>query len=151
VNLYLEASAAVKRYLVETGTPEVVAGIAAATQVATSQVSRVEVTATLARAARGGRITHAEAVLVRNAFEADWGCFVQIPTSRSVISQGVQSAWDYGLRGYDAVHLASALTWQVVLGAPVTVATFDRELWKACAPAGLLTWPPGTVFFGAVP
>ena len=50
-------------------------------------------------------------------------------------------AWDYGLRGYDAVHLASALTWQEALGEPVLLATFDKQLWSAAPKAGVAIWP----------
>ncbi len=50
-------------------------------------------------------------------------------------------AWDYGLRGYDAVHLASALYWQESLRQRVVLATFDRELWRAGEAAGLGVWP----------
>jgi hypothetical protein len=50
-------------------------------------------------------------------------------------------AWERGLRGYDALHLAAALFWQETLGEPVTLATFDRQLWQAGAAAGLEVWP----------
>jgi hypothetical protein len=50
-------------------------------------------------------------------------------------------AWEHGLRGYDAMHLAAALSWQELFGAPVTLASFDRSLWAAAANAGLLVWP----------
>jgi predicted nucleic acid-binding protein len=42
-----------------------------------------------------------------------------------------------GLRGYDAVHLASALA----LGEPTTVVTWDEELRRAAAGAGCATAP----------
>lgn len=151
MNLYLEASAAVKRYLQETGSREVAVIIDAAARVGTGAITRVEMTATLIRAARGGRISEADAVLARDALEADWPSFVQIPGEDILIGRAAQAAWDYGLRGYDAVHLASALAWQEVLGQAVTVATFDRELWNACTPAGLLPWPPDLSVFGASP
>lgn len=50
-------------------------------------------------------------------------------------------AWEHGLRGYDAVHLATALVWRETLGEAVTVATWDRELWRAARDAGLSPWP----------
>ena len=50
-------------------------------------------------------------------------------------------AWEHDLRGYDAVHLASALFWQESLGEPVTIATFDAQLWQAGQPIGLSVWP----------
>ena len=45
------------------------------------------------------------------------------------------------LRGYDAIHLSSALLWQEDLGEPVVVATFDRELEGAAVQAGMRAWP----------
>jgi hypothetical protein len=50
-------------------------------------------------------------------------------------------AWEYGLRGYDAVHLASALTWQESVGEQIVLATFDEQLWEAAKRAGLKAWP----------
>jgi len=151
VNLYLDASSAVKRYLIESGSLEARAEIAAAVQVATSVISRVEVTATLTRAARGGRITALEAQLARDAFQVDWLLLTGIPASPLILSRAEQVAWDFGLRGYDAVHLASALHWQEVLGEPVTVATFDRELWNVSATTGLAAWPPDLAAFIPAP
>jgi hypothetical protein len=50
-------------------------------------------------------------------------------------------AWELDLRGYDAVHLASALLWQDSLGRKVTMATFDRKLWQAAEERGLSPFP----------
>ncbi len=46
-------------------------------------------------------------------------------------------AWFHGLRGYDATHLAAALFWQEMLGEPVTMATYDRQLWDAARSVGM--------------
>jgi predicted nucleic acid-binding protein len=45
-------------------------------------------------------------------------------------------AWEHGLRGYDAVHLASALTWQESVGEQIVLATFDQQLWEAASERG---------------
>jgi hypothetical protein len=50
-------------------------------------------------------------------------------------------AWDHGLRGYDAVQLASAHIWQESLGTEIVLATFDRQLWEAAPNVGLKAWP----------
>lgn len=47
-----------------------------------------------------------------------------------------QLARELGLRGYDAVHLASALVWQDGMGEQTTVATFDHRLWRAAGDGG---------------
>ena len=46
-------------------------------------------------------------------------------------------AFEYELRGYDSLHLAAAFLWQEALATPVTLATFDRELWLAARDVGL--------------
>jgi hypothetical protein len=56
-------------------------------------------------------------------------------------SRRVTLAWNYALRGYDAVQLASALTWQESVGMEVIVGTFDRQLWTAARHAGMKAWP----------
>jgi hypothetical protein len=45
------------------------------------------------------------------------------------------------LRGYDAVQLASALTWQESVGTDIVLATFDQQLWEAAPKAGVKAWP----------
>lgn len=59
----------------------------------------------------------------------------------SLVSRAEALAWEYGLRGYDAVHLAAALAWQERITMPIVLATFDRELWEAACQAGLEVWP----------
>ncbi len=46
-----------------------------------------------------------------------------------------------GFRGYDAVHLASALSWQRALERAVTLATYDKDLWRGAQRVGLVAWP----------
>ena len=58
-----------------------------------------------------------------------------------LVSRAASLAWSHGLRGYDAAHLASALFWQEMMGAPATVASYDRQLWEAARAAGLIAWP----------
>jgi hypothetical protein len=39
------------------------------------------------------------------------------------------------------VHLACALVWYEALDEPVTLATYDRELWRGAKASGLVPWP----------
>jgi hypothetical protein len=47
------------------------------------------------------------------------------------------------LRGYDAIHLASALMWRESLGVDTLMATFDKQLWEAALSEGFTVWPEG--------
>lgn len=138
---YLDASALVKRYVIEPGTREVSALTADATGVATAIVSRAEVAAALARAVRVGVLDTAGARRARQRFAREWPDFVRLPLTEALVARADALAWEHGLRGYDAVQLASALTWQDSVGQGVVLATFDRELWEAAPRAGVQAWP----------
>ena len=69
--LYLDASALVKRYLSEPGTPETNQAVAEAAAIATTIVSRPEVAAALAKAVRVGAADRAEAHSLLEAFRSD--------------------------------------------------------------------------------
>jgi predicted nucleic acid-binding protein len=125
---YLDASVLVKRYVQEPGSEEVSRLIARARVVGTSAITRVEVTAALARAAL-------------TAFQGEWESLVRVELIEVLLGRAAQVAWERGLRGYDAVHLASALFWQEMLGESVTLVTYDRELWEAAGHAGLGVFP----------
>jgi len=138
---YLDASAIVKRYLVERGSRETIALTADSEMVATSIVSRAEVAAGLASAARVGLVTRDRARGAQRAFAGDWSDFVRVPITDVLVERAEALAWEYGLRGYDAVQLASALVWQESVGADILLATFDRQLWEVAPRAGLQAWP----------
>jgi uncharacterized protein len=141
VILYLDASALVKRYVKERGSQEVIALTVAAGAVATALVSRAEVGAALARAVRLGVLNEGEGRRVQRRFSRDWPDLARIPVSEALVSRAETLAWDHGLRGYDAVQLAAALTWQDSIGQDVVFATFDRQLWEAAPRAGVQAWP----------
>jgi predicted nucleic acid-binding protein len=64
-----------------------------------------------------------------------------VQVTEVVVARADTLAWDHGLRGYDAVHLAAASIWQDALGERVTLVTFDRRLWTAAEAVGLDAYP----------
>ncbi len=147
--LYLDASALVKRYVTELGSKEVITLTAAAEAVATSLVSRAEVAAALARAVRLGVLDQASGRRAQRRFSREWPDIARVPVSEALVSRAETLAWEHGLRGYDAVQLASALTWQDSIGQDAVLATFDRQLWEAAPRAGLQAWPDKLANFAA--
>lgn len=139
--LYLDASALVKRYVAEVGSADVAKAITAARLLATAVISRAEVTAALAKAVRLGIATRNAAAAGLADFDADWPDLIRLEVSEALVARAASVAWQQSLRGYDAVHLASALQWQEALGEAVTVATYDRELWRSAQMSGLVPWP----------
>jgi len=139
--VYLDASALVKRYVQEMGSEAVRRLIAGAELLGTAAITRVEMAAALAKAARVGVLSQEEAALALRVFREDWPSLVRIQVTEPLLRRAEAVAWEEGLRGYDATHLAAALFWHDMVGEPVTMATFDRQLWDAARRVGLEVFP----------
>lgn len=134
--LYLDTSALVKLYVEEEGSAEARSAVEAADAVATSRVAYAEAHAAFAAAARLGRITAAERAAVAANFRVDWRSYVVVEVSQPVVELAADLAADYELRGFDAIHLASALLLQQRAGKPVRFLAWDRRLAAAAARLG---------------
>jgi predicted nucleic acid-binding protein len=139
--LYLDASALVKRYVAELGSAEVSAAISRAQVTGTSLLSRAEVEAALARAVRVHALTQEEALASLQVFRNEWPDLMRVQVTEMVVARAGAFAWDHGLRGYDAVHLAAASGWQDALGERVTLATLNKDLWTVAESVGLEAYP----------
>ena len=139
--VYLDSSALVKRYVSEAGSADVGKLIEAASVVGTAILSRVEVAAALAKAARMKVMTRAAAAGALEEFEVEWDSLVRLQMSEVLAARAGDLAWEHGLRGYDAAHLAAALFWRDMMGESVTVASYDVQLWEAARKTGLAAWP----------
>lgn len=137
--LYLDASALVKRYIAEKGSDSVNSWISEADMVMTSILTRVEVVAAITRAQRMNIITSQDAQLAIRQFRAEWENYQRLPITEITVTRGDNLAYEHGLRGYDATHLASLLLWQEAIGQPVTLAAFDSQLLTAARAEGLST------------
>ena len=97
--------------------------------------------AALAKAVRLGIVEPDNGRKAQRAFASQWPDFAKVPVTEALVARAEALAWDFALRGYDAVQLASTLTWQESVGAEITLATFDRQLWDAGKQAGGQVWP----------
>jgi predicted nucleic acid-binding protein len=141
--LYLDSSSLVKRYVQEPGSDEVTQATQRAALVGTVVVSRVEVAAALAKAVRVDALTQQEAWTSLRALRGEWPDLVQLQVTDLLVSRADALAWDYHLRGYDAIQLAAASLWQEMMGERVTLSTFDRRLWGTAQTMGFLAHPEG--------
>jgi predicted nucleic acid-binding protein len=139
---YLDASALVKRYAGEAGSREVGQLITTAEVLGTSLVTRAEVCAALAKAVRTMALSEKQGRIALHAFRAQWTDLARLQITETTVERADALAWQHGLRGYDAVHLAAALIWQETIMEPVTLATFDRQLWRSGQASRLNVWPP---------
>jgi predicted nucleic acid-binding protein len=131
---YFDASALVKRHIDERGSREAIDLAARAEVVATSVVSRAEVAAALAKAVRAKLVDEPEARAAQRAFAIQWPDIARLAVTEAVVARAETLAWEQGLRGHDAIQLASAIT-------AVRLATFDKQLWEAARLVGIAPWP----------
>src|SRR3990172_12925951 len=115
MNLYLDTSALIKRYISETGTEDVRAWIRAAEAISLSTMTRAETTAGLTRLQSRGILTQENYMTALEQFRLDWEWYQRLPINEELIARADFIACQHGLRGYDAVHLAAALVWQEAL------------------------------------
>lgn len=139
--LFAETSSIVKLYLVEADSDIVAELVTAAAEVSATWAVYVEVRAALAAANRAGRFTASRYGAALTVFEADWRRYFRMPVTASIIVAAGALAELHGLRGYNAIHLASAIRLQSVSKEPVQVVTHDRELRAAVLGAGLELLP----------
>lgn len=106
--------------------------------VLTSLLSYPEVLSAFNRAWRDGRCSKSDIDLVRTEFLRIWNDFRWIKVSERLIYNTGSLILRHGLRGYDAVHLASALTVREA-GDDINLffSCFDRVLNRAAKEEGL--------------
>lgn len=144
--VYFDTSALVKRYLREDDSDKVIALFDEADHIFGSVViTQVEIAATFQRAIRMDTASPELAAEVWQDFLDHWQSFTRLRIFAGTIQRASENAWKYDLRGYDSLHLAAGLLWQETLGAQITLATFDRDLWLAGQKTGMLSWPAGLV------
>jgi len=132
VILYLDTSSLVKLYVVEPGSEDVGRLVEQAELVSTSIVAYAEARAALARRRREKSLTPGGHRRATAAFEADWPRFLTLEVVESLARMAGGLAERYRLRGFDALHLASYLTFvEEFAGEEVRFSAADRALERA--------------------
>ncbi len=104
---------------------------------ATSRVAYPEARAALARRQREAGITRAALARDVAALDRDLGRFVVVELSAKVATRAEDLAERRALRGFDAIHLASALELEELTGAVPSFCCFDDRLREAASAEGL--------------
>ncbi len=107
--LYLDTSALVKLYAVEEGREEVERAVEEADRVATSAVAYAEARAALARKLGEDVFSEEEHREAVEALNKDWRSIEALSVTENVARFAGDLAERHALRGFDAIHLASAL------------------------------------------
>lgn len=108
MNLYLDTSALLKLYVEEEGREIVREAVEAAEVAATSTVAYSEARAGLARRLREGDFTEEEHRRAVERLDREWRGYERLAVSNLVAYRAGELAERHALRGFDAVHLASA-------------------------------------------
>jgi uncharacterized protein len=148
---YLDTSALVKRYALEPGTTWII-GLtdrSARHDLYTARVTGPEMIAAIFRKVRTGELGLSAAVRAAADFKSDWEQQYQLVEISAAVSESAMLlAEKYGLRGYDAVHLAAAAELQMVRNAmrlpPLTFVSADEDQLKAAVREGLSTENPNS-------
>ena len=128
---YLDTSALIKLYIKEEGSEEVQEIIKKADSVATSKVAYVESRAAMSRLLRENAFDEIDYQGVKKSFQKDWSKFVVVELTDTVISKGAELTEKYILRGFEAIHLASALILKTQVAQNVISGCWDIRLWDA--------------------
>ena len=136
---YIDTSTLLKLIVDEEGSDRAALIWSSAESVAAVALIEVEGRSALAAAARAGRLTTDQHSEARTEFEALLGNLHIVEVTRAVIADAAELAEVDGLRGYDAGHLAAALT----IGA-VVLTSADTALCDAALRHGLHVANPRT-------
>lgn len=141
MNLYIDTSALIKLFIEEEYSAEIRRLVETADLVATALITRAEAPAGINRLRRMKILERVECEAALENFQKEWGDYHRLPITEQIVVRAGFLTEQFSLRGYDAVHLACALTWSELLGSPVTLATFDRELRDAAQKSGCGVFP----------
>jgi uncharacterized protein len=142
---YLDASAWVKRYYEEPGTPGVEALFSGENLLGCSSLGLLEVTAALGRKHKASQISAEARDSANREIERDWAVFVRIKVSDDIVERAIQLVHEFALRSADAIHLASALSAAESLAGSehaLVLVTCDRELLLAAEASGVQVLNP---------
>jgi predicted nucleic acid-binding protein len=137
VRLYLDTSALLKLYVEEDDSDFVEGVVQDAETTVTSIMTYVETRAAFSRRRRDGSLTLADYHRVVREFEREWERYFVIPVTDSLIKSAGKLAETHGLRGYDALHLASADYFREKTNEPVIFGCWDSRLETAARRQGL--------------
>ena len=139
--LYLDTSALLKKYFRETGSDEIIARWKDATGIVTSSLAYAEALASIHRKKREVKFNNETFEKILDLFRQDWNSFIRVEVTDEINEWIDKIVSRCPLRGFDAIHLASALIVHDKLPEEFLFACYDNNLLQAAQTAGLKTLP----------
>jgi predicted nucleic acid-binding protein len=134
---YLDTSSLVKLYIVEPDSLQAREQIGKARALATSRIAYAEARSALARRRRDGSLSDQDCALAVADFTGQWPTFLAVEVTQVIVESAGELSERYGLRGFDAIHLASAKALSARIRTPVRFFSSDHFLAKAAMAEGL--------------
>jgi len=135
--LYLETSNLVKLYVREADSVEVSKLVSDAEAVATSIIAYAEARVAFARKLRDKGLTEQDHARIKKDLDRDWESLFIIKLDDTVVRSAGDLAEKHSLRGFDALHLASALELRNAVSLPVLFSSSDTRLRDSAKEEGL--------------
>lgn len=129
--VYLDTSALVKLYIAEEGTHLVKKTVNDSLIVATSKIAYAEARAAFTRAFREKIIKKQVYNEIIAVLKQDWKSYFRLEITDELIEVAGELTQTHSLRGFDAIHLSSAITLSHMLKQKITTICFDVRLWNA--------------------
>lgn len=139
--LYLDTSALLKKYFKEVGSIEIITSWKAAEAIVISTVAYAETLAAIHRKKRELDSEKAMFGKILELFKRDWNSFIRVEVTDELNEWIDKMVSRYPVRGFDAIHLASALIVHDRLPENFLFACYDNQLLQAAQMAGLQTLP----------
>ena len=128
---YLDTSALIKRFVKERGSPLVQSLMRRSEPIATAKIAYAEFFAGLTRKLREGGIAGTHYARACRQFESDWQAYLRVELQDDILLVARDLIQRHPLRGFDAIHLASAMSLKNALGEEIIFVAADERLLHA--------------------
>jgi predicted nucleic acid-binding protein len=128
VIIYLDTSSLVKLYVEEEDSSKVAHLVRSSKITATSLIAYAEARSAFARRFREKAFTEREYRQLISFFNEDWDNYMIFKITRKLVRLAGDLAEKHGLRGFDAIHLSSALSLRQELSDPIVFSCSDQRL-----------------------
>jgi predicted nucleic acid-binding protein len=129
--VYLDTSSLVKLYIEEDQSSEVEILVKSSEVTVTSLVAYAEGRAAFARRFRERAFTEDEYKSLKDSFDNDWVRYLALNVTEKIIRLAGDLAEKHALRGFDSIHLASAVMLREEMSSPIVFSCFDDHLLSA--------------------
>lgn len=139
--IYLDTSALIKRYIWESGSEQVRQVFRENVMIITSKVAYAEIYAAFTRRMREGDLARVRYGQVCRLFELEWPAYLIVEVHDEVLHLSRDLIKKYPLRGFDALHLASAKSLRQHLKTSITFGGADQRLLESAKAEGFKLLP----------